>query len=486
MTNISSLGVGSGLELQKLLNTLVANERQRYTGPLDNQKSTATEKISAYGLLKSSASLFNTSMSDLAKADSVNSRKAVSSNPSAFAVAASAMANAAKLSVEVNSIGQRQSLQTSTLVDVTNTLLDDTSTALGSGALTISSQQGDQFVVNIDTNKSSLADIAAAINSASDNFGVEATIVNADNGPVLVLNAADTGTGHQMTITVNDDDGHNTDATGLSQLAFDANDSAPSSLQQHLAAEDAVIVVNGQQISSSSGALFTDVVEGVSITALSMTTSAGVATVSDDTQSIVDNLNDFVKAFNALDKIINDLGNAGVDSDNAGLLVGDSLLRSLSGQLRSAIFTQHKALPAGVQTLSDIGIRFDREGNLSLDETKLDSLLETDFDAVIQLLTADNVSPNPSQQGVFVALQEVMAGFLGGNGEQGMIDTKTSGLTTELGRIEDRREVQEGRLLSYEENLKVRFSALDLMVSNLNSQGEFLLDQLKLLNKSSD
>ena len=605
MTNISSLGVGSGLDLQTLLDTLVANERQRYTAPLDNQASQATEKISAYGLLKSSASLFNNSISDLAKVGTLESRKAVSSNPSAFSVTASTTAGAATLSIEVNSIGQRQSLNSSSFVDATNATVSDTSTAIGGGVLTITTQQGDQFVVTVGANQSTLADIAAAINAAADNPGIEATIVNADSGPVLVLNAADTGTAYKMTLSVSDDDSNNTDAIGLSQLAFDPNNSSASSMQLTLDAENAEIVVNGQLISSTSGSVFTDVIEGVSITALSETTAAETATISKNTQNIVDNLNDFVKAFNDLNKTINDLGNAGVGDESAGLLVGDSLLRSLSAQLRSTIFAQHKALPAGVQTLSDVGIRFDREGDLSLDQAKLDGVLATNFEDVVQLLTAndadeevfqtyktqlyssvdddvvldgqitftsngdqfsfyssavlgnssvqglsdainnapandfiqsvvvndvdlsgnqgkrlvitalnagsvhsfqievsiqstglidvydsvampDNVSPYPPQQGAFVALQEIMAGFLGGSGEQGMIDTRTTGLSTELERIQSRREVQDDRLLSYEENLKVRFSALDLMVSNLNSQGDFLLDQLKMINKAND
>ena len=79
-----------------------------------------------------------------------------------------------------------------------------------------------------------------------------------------------------------------------------------------------------------------------------------------------------------------------------------------------------------------------------------------------------------------------MAGFIGGSGDQGMIDARTTGLSTELERIESRREVQYDRLLSYEENLKARFSTLDLMVSNLNSQGNFLLDQLKMINKTNE
>ena len=99
---------------------------------------------------------------------------------------------------------------------------------------------------------------------------------------------------------------------------------------------------------------------------------------------------------------------------------------------------------------------------------------------------SDNVISYPMQKGVFVVLQEIMSGFLGGSGEQGMIDTRTTGLSIDLERIQSRREVQDDRLLSYEENLKVRFSALDLMVSNLNSQGDFLLDQLKLINKANE
>ena len=116
--------------------------------------------------------------------------------------------------------------------------------------------------------------------------------------------------------------------------------------------------------------------------------------------------------------------------------------------------------------------------------------LETVFDgdsfveeSIISFPANDNQA---LQKGVFVELQTIMAGFLGGNGDQGMIDSRTTGLSTELERIQSRREVQDDRLLSYEENLKVRFSALDLLVSNLNSQGNFLLDQLTLINKTND
>ena len=54
---------------------------------------------------------------------------------------------------------------------------------------------------------------------------------------------------------------------------------------------------------------------------------------------------------------------------------------------------------------------------------------------------SDNASSYPPQKGVFVALEEIMTGFLGGSGEQGMIDTQL-GLSTELERIQSRRETR--------------------------------------------
>ncbi len=49
MASVSSLGVGSGLDLQTLVDGLVASEQQLRFGRLDTQAALATERISAYG-----------------------------------------------------------------------------------------------------------------------------------------------------------------------------------------------------------------------------------------------------------------------------------------------------------------------------------------------------------------------------------------------------------------------------------------------------
>lgn len=595
MASVSSLGVGSGLDLQTLVDGLVASEQQLRFGRLDTQEAIATERISAYGLLKSSVSLFNGSLSSIGNISTFQARTASSSDEDAFTVSAAVNAGLGNYSIEVLEAGETQSLTGSNFVDITNTAISSADSIIGGGTLII--QQGSQpsFSVAIDSTNSSLNDIAAAINESTANTGVEASVINADSGPVLVINAADTGSDNEISITVNDIDTNNSDAQGLSQLTFDVGDIAGSNLTQATAAVDAQITVNGQTITSTSGRTFDEVVTGVSITAITETVSAGVASISKNTQQAVTAVNEFIENFNALTNSIDDLGRGGSEDENsAGVLVGDSVLRTLDAQLRRTIFTAvDDTQPEGVRTLSDIGISIDRDGLLSLNSAKFNALLDSNFDDVARLLAADgnpiaqnsqfesvtydtvntqvgegnldigvgeerftvsfsalegnntlfgvrdlinNASDNPgvtaslvlvddgaggtdakmiltadeagpdsvisllegaaffneitaaeldAPEGVITRLQSVVEGFLGGSGQQGIIDARTEGLSQDVERIGDERLVQEQRLIAFQDRLVAQFASLDLLVANLQSNGNFLLSQLNSISQIS-
>ena len=77
-------------------------------------------------------------------------------------------------------------------------------------------------------------------------------------------------------------------------------------------------------------------------------------------------------------------------------------------------------------------------------------------------------------------------GFLGGNGEQGIIDTRTEGLNTEVERIGDERLQQQTRLLAFQDRLTAQYASLDLLVANLQSNGNFLLSQLNSIAQISN
>ncbi|MDB2410334.1 flagellar filament capping protein FliD [Pseudomonadales bacterium] len=595
MASVSSLGVGSGLDLQTLVDGLVASEQQLRFGRLDTQEAIATERISAYGLLKSSVSLFDGSLSSIGNIATFQARTASSSDQDAFTVSAAVNAGVGNYSVEVIEAGERHSLSGSNFVDITNTAISSADSLIGGGTLLI--QQGSQpsFSVTIDSANSSLNAIASAINESLGNTGVEASVINADAGPVLVINGNDAGSDNEISISVNDIDTNDTDAQGLSQLTFDVGDIAGSNLTQVTAALDAQITVNGQSITSTSGRHFNEVVTGVSITAITETTSAGTASITKNTQQALSAVNEFIDNFNALSNSIDDLGRGGTEEgSSAGVLVGDSVLRTLDAQLRRTIFTAiDETQPEGVRTLSDIGISIDRDGQLSLNSTKFNALLDSNFDDVARLLAADgntiaqnhqfesiaydslttsfgdasigitigeesftvsfstlegndnllgvqalinNAVDNPgvtaslilvddgaggtgakmiltadaagpdsamtitdgaeyfseittpeldAPEGVITRLQSVVDGFLGAAGQQGIIDARTEGLSQDVERISDERLVQEQRLLAFEDRLVAQFASLDLLVANLQSNGNFLLSQLNSISQIS-
>lgn len=612
MASVSSLGVGSGLDLQSLVDGLVSSERQLRLGGLASQEASAVGRISAYGILKSSVSLFNDALSSLGNVSTFQARDVTSSDEESITISAAVNAGLGSYSVEVIEAGEAQSLVGSGFVDVTNTAISTPDTAIGGGTLTIQQGGDASFAVTINSAASSLNDIVTAINEAEGNNGVEAAIINADSGPVLVINATAVGSDNQITITVDDIDTNDTDTQGLSQLTFDALDISGSNLAQATAAVDAQITVNGQTATSTDGNTFGDVISGVTITALQETTAAVTIAIAQNTQKATNAVNEFIDNFNALTTSVNDLGRGGSeDGASAGVLVGDSVLRNLSSQLRRTIFTAvDETQPEGIRTLSDLGISVDREGQLTLDNSKLNDLLLSNFNDVARLLAADGDAIAQNQQlnsidfdavstavgegqlaisvgessfnvdisvgagnntlqgirdainsatdnagvtasvilvddgaggtnaqliltadeagsestitvavtdndgndtdlaglsqlatenlsettsatldaaeGVIVRLQSVIAGFLGGSGEKGIIDARTDGLSQDVERIGDERVIQEARLLSYQERLTSQYASLDLLVANLQSSGSFLLSQLSSISQISN
>ncbi|MBT5292648.1 MAG: flagellar filament capping protein FliD, partial [Cellvibrionales bacterium] len=90
-----------------------------------------------------------------------------------------------------------------------------------------------------------------------------------------------------------------------------------------------------------------------------------------------------------------------------------------------------------------------------------------------------------TSEGVITRLQSVIEGFLGGSGQQGIIDARTEGLNLDVERIGDERLVQEQRLIAFQDRLTAQFASLDLLVANLQSNGNFLLSQLNSISQIS-
>ncbi|MBT8150308.1 MAG: flagellar filament capping protein FliD, partial [Gammaproteobacteria bacterium] len=389
MGSISSLGVGSGIDLQSLVDGLVSAERSVAEAGLNRREVQAAERLSAFGLIKSAVSEFNGALTSLGDIATFQKRTVDTGDSSEVAVSASSDAALGSFTVDVLNTGAAQLLVGSGLVDSNGAALSNTSTNIGGGTLTIGQGTQPSFIVQIDASASSLNDIADAINSADANSGVQASVVNSDAGPSIVLSANDVGVDNEIYVTVSDLDGNDTNAQGLSQLTFDVANIPGSNLTQQTAAANAQINVNGLLVTSTDSNQFSDAIEGITITANEVTSSSVSVSIGNDTSQATEALSTFVDEFNKLVDIIKEVTQVSVGEDavSSGVLVGDSLVRSIESQLRRTIFTEFKdGQPLGVRNFSDIGVRFEEGGKLSLDTAVLQEKFDGNFDEVARLL----------------------------------------------------------------------------------------------------
>lgn len=389
---ISSPGVGSNLDVNSIVSQLMGIERQPIN-VLDRKEASFQAKLSAYGTLKSALSTFQSSVRALSDISKFQTLSATPSDATVFSASASSSAVAGSYSVMATQLAQAQKLSSAGFANATDTVGTGTITiAYGTtaGAVFTANTAKAAQTVTIDAAHSSLSGIRDAINAA--NINVTATIIN--DGSVgtpnkLVLTSKDTGADNSLKITVADTtDASNIDNAGLSQVAFDPAGGAGTgkNLTQTIAAQNALLTVDGITGISKSSNTISDVVQGVTLTLAKAGTSS--LTVARDTASVQAAVGAFVNAYNAINKSVVDLTAYNATTKTGALLQGDAAARSIQNQIRSVVSSSVTALGGNLTLLSQVGVSFQKDGTLALDATKLQTAITNNFSDIAGLFAA--------------------------------------------------------------------------------------------------
>ncbi|HKJ95929.1 MAG TPA: flagellar filament capping protein FliD [Gammaproteobacteria bacterium] len=387
MAGITSMGIGSGIDVASLVDKLVSSEGQAPKNRLDKREATLQAKISAYGSLKGALSSFQTQVDGLSDPSAFHTIKATSSQSDAVSVTASDTASEGSYDIEVSQLARGQSTASGAFAT--------TGTNVGSGTLTFRfgavttdsatgdvtgfSQNADKPVATVDISATdgTLSGIRDAVNKAD--IGVNASIINDGTGNRLVFSATDSGAENAFTVDVSDSDGNNTDGSGLSQLAFNAS---ATNQQQTRSAQDANLVVNGLSVTRPSNDI-SNLLDGVSLTLNSTTTGSARIDVSQDVGAVKKKIQSFVDGFNKLQKQIDQIAGYDAEKKQGGILQGDATVRTINSRLRRMVTSVLPVLNGGaVRSLADLGITTDRNGQLTVDSAKLDDALANHFDEV--------------------------------------------------------------------------------------------------------
>ena len=406
MASITSSGIGSGIDIKSLVSQLVTAERTPVDTRLNQREAALQTRISALGGFKSALSTFQSALSSIKNTATFQaSAKATVGNDKLFTASASSTAPSGSYSVKVENLAQSQKLATDPALNIQQ---DPDQYVVGTGTLTFQfgtyDSSGNTFTANankavktvtIDSSNNSLNGVAKAINDAK--IGVTANVINDGSGWRLTLSSNDTGAANSLKITTVDGDSNNTDAAGLSILAYDPTLTAydplnptttgGKNMQQPVGqdAKDASVIIDGLTVTSPSNTL-NQAIQGVTLNlAAADTTTATTLTVAQDNSAISNGVQSFINAFNDLAGTVKSLTSYNAETKESGALQGDFSVRAIFGQIRSELNKVVTGSSTQFDSLADLGISTNRDGTLALDTAKLQKAIATDAQGVVGL-----------------------------------------------------------------------------------------------------
>lgn len=234
--------------------------------------------------------------------------------------------------------------------------------------------------VTIDSSNNTLAGIRDAINKA--NLGITATIVSDGSATPnhLVLSSSKTGANATMKISVS---GSPADTDIANLLAYDP--AGTQNLTQNAAAKSTQLSINGIAVTSASNSV-TGAIQGVNLNVAKV--GATSITVGRDSSAVKNGISGFVKAYNDFNTSFKGLTSYDPATKQAGALLGDSTASAVQTQIRKQLTTAITGLSGELTSLSQIGVTFQKDGSLALDQGKLGTAVSTRFDEIAGLFAA--------------------------------------------------------------------------------------------------
>lgn len=347
-----------------------------------------------------------------------------------------------------------------------------TKDALGySGKLTITNGATDgsdtALTVEIDVKATdSLKDIANAINNAKDpsdstgtkGAGLKATIVNNQ----LVISSEEMG---DRTLTIG---GNLKDSLGFKD-------------SQTTKGQSAKFTLDGIEMERNSNTP-TDVVDGVTLNFKKADASKTITLgLTNDTDKELSAVKDFVSQYNSVMSFLSekmDVGDPSKSDNTTGALAGDSTLISLQSKLQSTVLGGKSVNGVSASTL---GLSVDRNGTLSLDETKFKAQLAKNPNAVKDFFFVDTSSKYSTEKtgtGYTADFKAVIDRYTSTkSGSEGVISLRKSSYQSEIKDYNKQIERITEQIATKRARYVTMFTNLDTAIGNLQSQFSYFQSQ---------
>lgn len=457
-----TLGTGSGVDVTALVAGLVEASFANKNAALTAKSDALTARISKVSELKSTISDFASALSALTSGGTLSTQPISSKTDIVTATRlAGAELTGLNASIEVRQLAQAQVASTNpftggedTVVGTgTLTLTFGTATISGTAMTAFTAGAADPIAITIDSAHNTLVGVADAINAA--NAGVTASIMTDSSGARLVVKGA-TGASQAFQLK---------GSSQLTELDIGRNETGS---QINTAAQNAVVALDGVQTSYTTNSVY-GLIEGVrlDLVGAAVGTKVNIGAKAPTTE-LKQSVTNFVETYNEVYKMVKAATNA-VDGPLRGDPAAKDLLRQLKGMTLAKLVpgaaTDHPA------SLADIGVATQRDGTLSVDATRLATVLNG-FPGDVEAIFAQGV-------GLTKALSDIASKATNKDTGLGASGANYAKAQT---RVADEKE----DVLAATEKLRSRmtqqFAAMDAKVAAYKSTQSFLEQQIKAWN----
>ncbi len=415
---------------------LVAIERQNMDKLLKKQMDSIKGQQSAISTLTTKLSSFQTMLKDLNKASNLQAQKAVMSQEGIMTVTSNGKASSGQYNFFVKQLAQSHQVGLS---------LDSETTPLpadGVFSLTVKDKSVDIDLASLPAG-ATMKDLVSHINNAKDNPGVKATLVRTDGKVNMVLTSKDSGKENAITVSYS---GDLNSSLGI----------AVTNKSEITKAQDAELQMGGNNpltITSASNKI-ENVVDGLTLQ-LTKAQKSGDAplqvTVEQDKEAVTGSLKKFVDSYNEL---IDELAKmTSSDPKAPGALSSDSGVRSLKSALANSV----RDLPNGL-SLSSLGIKTDKTGKLSFNETDFNKALEKDPELLGKALMGDD--------GLLKRMSDSLDPY---TKRDGALKGRKSGLEASEKRVNERMEALDRRMNSAYKRYLNQFTTMNQMMQTMGN-----------------
>ncbi|HRV35729.1 MAG TPA: flagellar filament capping protein FliD, partial [Desulfomonilia bacterium] len=236
------------------------------------------------------------------------------------------------------------------------------------------------------TESSTVGDLLSAVEAA---FGGEVTAYVNGSGAIVVEDNQAGASSLSLTLTPSI-------AAANSSLNFGSFESSTIRKREIVAGQDAEITLDGITFTRSTNQI-SDVIAGITLDLIGADENATITlNVVRDYEGVKGKIKELVDSYNKVMSYIAAQNEAPGEGNATKPLYADTSLYTVKSTLRSIILSGVTGRDSGLDHLSLIGINIDKTGQLSINNAKLDGYLQSNFEDVVNLFSAQGTSMNSS------------------------------------------------------------------------------------------